>query len=329
MNVHKMFLRICLVLILGLGIASRSAASSGTNDFEAQATADFQAIADFMNGPFVNSLGFFTGLGWTGTPSAFDFVSGPHFELGLGVGADFIRLPDVSTLNLPAISASSNVSLPGALPIPFPIVTGRVGLFSGLDIGFRYTYLPPIAIAGVSANYTGWGLDLRCKVLDGIQLPTVTLGMSFDTMNGTVSIATNVNQNTTYYDSNDSSTYNVNVTGLTTYALNWNTRSVGGKLVVGKGLGILYPFAAIGFQRNEGGVTSSMTGVFTETLSGGANNGSANSTIIGISSGAPVVLEPKYVLGIDVGGGMGIHWALVGESNGTDIAGTTSLRGQF
>jgi hypothetical protein len=252
---------------------------------------------------------------------------GPHFELGLGVGADFIRLPDVSTLNLPAIAASSNVSLPAGLPIPFPVLTGRLGLFNGLDIGFRYTNLPAIAIAGVTAKYDGWGLDLRCKILDGLQLPTVTLGMSYDTMSGTVSIATNVNQSSTYYDANDGSTYNVTVTGLTTYALNWNTKSLGGKLVIGKGLGILYPFAAIGFQRNEGSVTSSMTGALTETLTGGFADGVSSSTIVGINSGAPVVLEPKYVLGIDVG--MGIHWGLVGESNGTDIAGSTSLRCQF
>jgi len=110
------------------------------------------------------------------------------------------------------------------LPIPFPVLTGRLGLFSGLDIGFRYTTLPAITIAGVNANYSGWGLDLRCKILDGLELPTVTLGMGYDTLNGTVSVATNVNQNSTYTDPSDSSVYNVTVSGLTTYALNWNTK---------------------------------------------------------------------------------------------------------
>jgi len=56
---------------------------------------------------------------------------------------------------------------------------------------------------------------------------------------------------------------------------------MGAKLMIGKGLGILYPFAGIGFQRNEGSITSSMTGALTETLTGGSFPGSANSTIIG------------------------------------------------
>jgi len=66
-------------------MATRSAATTGTDHFEAQAAADFQEIAGFMNGPFINSLGFFTGLGWNGTPGVFDLTGGPHFELGLGV----------------------------------------------------------------------------------------------------------------------------------------------------------------------------------------------------------------------------------------------------
>jgi hypothetical protein len=334
MKAPKTFLEVLWVLVLVLGPVSFVKASTGTNDFEAQAAVDFQKITDFINSPFQNSLGFFTGLGWNGTPGVFDLTAsplggGPHFELGLGVGADVIGLPSLSTLNLSAIDASSNISLPGWIPIPFPVITARIGLFNGLDIGARCTYLPPVAVAGINAKYTGWGLDLRYKVLDGLQVPTVTVGMSFDSLNGNVSIATNVNQSSSYYDANDLSTYNVVLTGTTTYALDWNTRSVGAKISVGKGLGILYPFAAIGFQRNEGSVTSTLTGNYSETLSGGANNGSANSVITGKTVGAPVVLEPKYVLGFDIGGGLGLHWSVVGESNGTDIAGSTAIRGQF
>src|SRR5258708_24335069 len=139
MSYHRALLKIFLILILSLGFTPRSVASTGTNDFNAQATTDFQKITDFMNGPFVNSLGFFTGLGWSTTPTVFDFVSGPHFELGLAAGADFIGLPNVSSLSLPAISATSNISLPSSLPIPFPVLTGRLGLFNGFDIGVRYT----------------------------------------------------------------------------------------------------------------------------------------------------------------------------------------------
>jgi hypothetical protein len=57
-------------------------------------------------------------------------------------------------------------------------------------------------------------------------------------------------------------------------------------------------------------------------------NGTSTTVPLNFSSSQPpVVIEPKYVLGIDIGTGM--HWTLVGESNGSDIAASMGLRVQF
>jgi hypothetical protein len=94
--------------------------------------------------------------------------------------------------------------------------------------------------------------------------------------------------------------------------------------MVGKNLGILYPFAGIGFQRNSGTITSTISGL-TATLDASDTNPVPSA----VSSSAPVVLEPKYVLGFNLGAGLGLQWAVMGESNGTDIAGNTSFGLQF
>ncbi len=328
MAFRKTFWTILFVLVLGAVSTSPVKAQTPAQDFVNQAQSDYKTLANFMNGPFSKSLGFFSTLGWDNPPGVFDFVMGPHFEIGVGAGADFITLPNLNSLSLPAIVANSNISFPSGIPLPFPIATARLGLMNGLDIGFRYTTLPSISVAGVSANYSGWGLDLRYKILDGIQLPTVTMGISWDQMNGNVGLASNINQNSIYTDSGQQ--YNVNVSGKTAYDLNWNSKSFGAKIEVGKDLGVVYPFAAIGFQRNSGVISTTLTGNGNYTLTtnpGGVPSGSGSLNLLAVSAAPPTLLEPKFVVGLDFG--VGLHWAIVGESNGTDIAGSTSFRVQF
>jgi hypothetical protein len=94
-------------------------------------------------------------------------------------------------------------------------------------------------------------------------------------------------------------------------------------VMIGKSTLILYPFAGIGFQRNSGSITSALTGTYTASL----GDGSASQTFSpsGVSAGAPVVLEPKFEAGLNFGAGLGLNWILLAESNGTDIAGSTSF----
>lgn len=326
---RKQLGRFLLILAFGILAASGAKAQTPEQDFANQAQSDYQTITNYVNGIFAKSMGFYSTLGWNTPPGVFDFVAGPHIEVGLGVGADLISIPGLSSLNLGAVNAGSNFSLPSFLPAPFPVVTGRVGLMNGLDLGLKLNYLPAVSIPelGFSANYVGWGLDLRYKILDGkLTLPAVTVGLSWDTMRGGFSVVTNVNQTSQYQDPNTSLNYTANLTGTNTYNLNWDTRSFGAKVEVGKDLGVIYPFAAVGFQRNSGDVSSTMTGKGVLNLSGSLTS-PYNVNLNATTSSIPVIFEPKFVAGFDLG--QGLHWAVVGESNGTDIAGSTSFRAQF
>ncbi len=314
--------------LLGAGflICPLSSWATPESDFTADAQADYQSLTNYINGRFAGSMGFFTSLGWNTPTQVFDLVSGPRAEVGVGVGADLMGLPDLNSVGLNAIHLSSNLSIPAVVPAPFPVLTGKVGLLNGLDLGVKFNYLPQVNLPelGFAADFFGWGLDLRYKLVEGATAPTVTVGVSFDDMAGNLSIGTPINQSGNYVDSNTSMNYNVNFTGNNTYALHWETKSFGAQVQVGKDLGVAYPFAAIGFQRNSGTITSTMTGTGTLTVSPGSptpiNVSAANSA-------QPNLFEPKYVVGLDFG--MGLHWAIVGESNGTDLAFSTSFRVQL
>jgi hypothetical protein len=104
MNFRQIGLR--SFLILALFLASMTTVKADQNsDFIAQANSDFQSVANFVNGPFANSLGFFTGLGWNTNPTVYDLGLGlgPHFSVGFAGGADFIGLPNLNNLSLPVV----------------------------------------------------------------------------------------------------------------------------------------------------------------------------------------------------------------------------------
>ncbi|HUO57731.1 MAG TPA: DUF6588 family protein [bacterium] len=293
--------------------------------FITQATTDFQSLSDYVNGTFSRSMGFYSTLGWNNPPQVFDLLGGPHFEIGFGAGADVIGLPNLGSVSLGALLLQSGINIPAVIPVPFPFATARVGLLNGLDAGVRVTYLPNVTIPeiGFAANFTGWGLDLRYKILDGAMLPTVTVGVSYDTLQGGFSVKTDMKQSTTYDYSGTG--YNLDLTGTSVYAMSWNVRSFGAKLLVGKSLGMIFPFAAVGFQRNAGDISSNITATGTVTETSTSSSYPISATVN--SDAGPVIFEPKYVFGFDLG--EGLHWAVVGESNGTDIAGSTSFRVQF
>ncbi len=319
----KTLLKAFIVLFLSFGIAGRAFSTTTIQDFDSNGQTDLQSISDFLNSQFTKSMGFYSTLGWNNPPGVYDLVAGPHFEIGVGVGADLIQVTSLNNLNLQALAGSANVNLPGVLPAPFPAATLRVGLANGLDIGLKLLYLPEIDLSdiGFSGNYTGFGVDFRYRILEGAQLPTLTVGVSWDEMQGSIGLNTTVNQSSSYTDSG--TTYSASVSGTTSYALNWNVHSFGAKVVLGKDLMVVYPFIGVGFQRNSGSVVSTINPQLVTNVNGG--NGAINTVVV--SNGAPVVFEPKYVAGLDFG--QGLHWALVGESNGSDIGVSTSFRIQF
>ena len=318
-------LRFSYFLLIPIFLGASRSQATPEQDFSNQAQADYQTMNDYVNGQFAKSMGFITSLGWNTPAEVFDILSGPHVEVGIGAGADLLSMPNLNSLNLGAIDLGSNFSLPSHVPFPFPVITGRIGLVNGLDVGMKYNYLPLVSLPqlGFAANYFGWGLDLRYKILEGAALPNLTVGISFDSMRGSFSLTTGINQTSTYNDPGLGSYPNTTFTGSNLYTLNWDTKSFGAQLQIGKNLGAAFPFAAVGFQRNSGTVTSLMSGSGQLNVTGTPTNLSVNA----VSTTQPVSFEPKFVVGIDFGGGL--HWAVVGESNGTDIAGSTSFRVSF
>jgi hypothetical protein len=318
----KTLSKIFLILCLSLGFRGQAVSGTPLADFDNQANTDMQSISDFLNGQFTKSMGFYSTLGWNDNPSVFDFLAGPHLEVGIGGGVDLIQVTSLGNLNLQALQASANVNLPAVLPAIYPAASLRTGLANGLDMGVKVLYLPSISLSslGFSGNYTGVGIDFRYKIMEGAKLPTVTAGISWDQMQGSLGISTGVNQSTTF------ESQSALVSGNTNYALNWNVHSFGAKLIVGKDLLIIYPYAGIGFQRNSGTVSSSITGQLTTNV--GGSFGTANDNGV-TSSGTPVVLEPKFLAGFDFGSGEGIHCNLAGESNGSDLAASIGFKVTF
>ncbi len=306
------------------------ALADANTDFISNMTSDYQVLSNYVNGQFTKSMGLFSTLGWNTPPTVFDILGGTKVEVGIGVGADFINISGLGNVPLQALVASSNVNIPSQIPAPFPVVTGRVGLVNGLDFGLRFTYLPTVNVpeAGFSGQYNGMGLDLRYRIIEAPNLPTVTVGVSWDTISGSFGLNTNVTQSASYLDGG--STYNDTLAGSTNYALNWNVKSFGAKILVGKDFGVAYPFAGIGFQRNSGTITSKVTGTVLETVTDSSNTviGTPTNVTVNVNTaGVPTILEPKAVFGIDFG--QGLHWAVVGETNGTDLAVSTSFRVQI
>jgi hypothetical protein len=321
MKKTKFGMRLFLLLSFGFfGATASSLAQTPQQQFNAQVTSDFQTISDYINGQFAKSMGFFSTLGWNTPPTVFDLVGNPKVQIGLGVGADLMSLSGINSLPVSLINVGSTVGIPNFLPLPFPILTARIGVLKGLDLGVRVSYIPQFDISdiGLGVGNTGYGISLRYKIFDGLGLPTVTVATTWDKMTGHFSLATNFDQSG-YYNTVNS----YEVSGTATYQQNWDVESFGAQLQVGKDLGVIYPFCAVGVQRNSGSVYSSFTAVGQETF----NSTPSSLNITAGSSSLPVILEPKFVAGFDVGAGF--HWGVVAESNGTDIAGSTSFRVQF
>ncbi len=314
-------------------------------DFAAQAQTDFQNVSTFINNQFAPNLGFFSTLGWNTPPTVFNWtsVSGPHIEVGAGVGADFFKISSAPlTLNVLTNSSESNpgqelnnaiqgVGLPG-LPVPYPFATIRLGLFEGLDIGFRYTEIPSVAVNtstyNVTAHYTGYGFDLRYKLIQGHDLPNLTMGVHWNTLNGNISLGASANQTSTYTDSG--STYDVNVAGNAIYDESWKINDFGPELTMGYNLlGILYPYAGIGFERYSGSVSANLQGSVTVTAStrppDPPGSSQANVPMNYVNTQAPATTEVHYLVGVDILS----FWSVVGEANGPAESLNTSFRMQF
>jgi hypothetical protein len=324
---------------------AQTPAQQAANDFAAQAAQDFQNVSTFVNSQFAPNLGFLSTLGWNTPPTVFnwDSVTGPHIAIGVGVGADFFKISD-TPLHLSVLNNNSetnpgqqlNQSLQGAglpgLPVPYPFANIRVGLIEGLDIGFRYTEIPTIAVNSssynINAHYTGYGFDLRYKLIQGHNLPNLTMGVHWNTLNGEIALGASANQSGDYTDPNSHVTFATTVTGNAIYDESWSVNDFGPELTLGYNvLGILYPYAGIGFERYSGSVSATLRGSATVTADTIPSTGpmSANIPLNYINAQEPTTFEPHYLVGVSLLS----FWNFVGEANGPSESLNTSFQLAF
>lgn len=319
-----------LSLFLGMGLVllgAQAVQAQTITDVENEIIGNVQTVMDVINEPFSKSMGLFSTLGWNTSPAVFDLVAGPRIEIGVGVGAQLMNLPDLgslSSMGVTVLPGDVGLDIPTFIPIPFPVATGRIGLMNGLDAGLKVAYFPEVNIPeiGFAAGFTGIGVELRYKFIQGDLLPDVTVAVSYDSMQGSISVATDVDYVLADYQGSGPVTVQSNTP--TSYALDWDLQSFGAKVQVGKNLGALYPYASVGFQRHSGTVSSTFDGDFQVDFNGSTNN---NFLINVVSASVPIVFEPKFVGGVDFG--EGFIWGLVAESNGIDIAANTNFRLRF
>ncbi|HVM32065.1 MAG TPA: hypothetical protein VMU88_02960 [bacterium] len=343
--INRKSLGLALILTLGAAVPQISWGSP-ESDFAAQASQDFQNVSSFINGQFAPNLGFFSTLGWNTPPTIFRWDSplGPHLEVGLGVGVDLFKISD-QTLNLSVLDQSTetnpgqeinnslkSVGLSG-LPVPYPFATVRVGLFGGLDLGFRYTEIPSVSVNtssfNVATHYSGYGFDLRYKLLEGHQLPNLTMGVHWNTLSGDIALGASANQTSTFVDSGE--TYSANVNGSVTYDESWTLNDFGPELSLGYSLlGFITPYVSVGFERYSGSVIAKTNGNATVTLTPvspiSGSPGAPTSIPLNFQDNQPpTTFEAHYTAGLDIGS----VWSIVGEANGPSLSVNTSFRAEF
>jgi hypothetical protein len=242
---------------------------------------------------------------------------------------DLLKVSDVNSLPLKALQSEGNIDIPKVLPLPFPVWHAKGGLLKGVDFGIRGGSIPRLKFDEGRINFANrcLGMELRCRAVAGKTLPTVTVSATWDMLQGDVYASNDVDQQAQYWDDGTMSWYTGTITGRTVYHTAWDVRSFGVKVVAGKGFGVAYPFAGVGFQRNAGTVRSSLSVRVHETLTDGVTTAEQDMALDYADDVRPKVVEPKILLGLDLGSVF--YWTLLGETNAKDYAVSTGFRIQF
>jgi hypothetical protein len=308
------------------GLWATPAWSDVMADYTRDITADYDRISDTLNSDLGRVFGFYSTLGWNDGPSGLDLIKGPHVEFGGDVGADFVKIHS-KDVPLTVLSPDSNVDIPSSLPLPFPVWHARVGIWKGLDFGFRATGYPRIEKNQVSTANRGLGFALRYNAIHGLTLPDVSVQVTWDRMRGDASFSTDVNQQAPYNDGG--ATYTGSVSGQTIYREIWDVHSFGVKVMVGKSVGIFHPYGAVGIQRSAGSIQSNLGLDLNGTLTDSSNMTTSlpplQKTLA--RSAVPPITQPKYMVGFELG--EGFYWSNLFETNGRDYAVSTGFRAKI
>jgi hypothetical protein len=296
-------------------------------NFQKDVQSDYDMVSDFVNGQLARSFGFYSGLGWQVNPTVLDLLNGPRIEVGVGVGADLMKLGNVDSLRFKALESGGNIDLPKIMPFPFPVWHLKGGLLKGVDFGLRGGSIPRLRLNEGQFSYVSknLGMELRCRAIERKDLPTVTVCASWDKLQGDCYANTNVDQKSQYLDGGI--LYDVTILGKAVYYTSWNVHSFGVKVLVGKYFGVIYPFAGFGFQRNAGVVHSQLNVKVHESVTDGVLTPQQDVELNYYNDRRPKVVENKVLCGVELGGPF--FWTILFETNGRDTAFSTGFRLQI
>lgn len=205
-----------------------------------------------------NNLPF---LASTGDVMGMAILKTGHFEIGLGIGVVAATGAD-EIFNGLTIVDTSEIDIPGTLPLPNVVAFGKVGLIKKLDVGVKIGTFPEIDVGDLTFSNLVWGVEARYGLIGGkLKGPRVSVGLSVEGISGEI-VFTSTN------------TFNSLVGGTpATFVTNaiitteWSLTSVVLEAKVSQKLILITPFASVSIAFNGGDVetTSSGTAVATTT----------------------------------------------------------------
>ncbi len=309
--------KICTVLFLVFSIIINSYSAKIDDDLNDVLTGstylveDFKTISGFLASEIGNLIGF-TSTAGNNIPA--NVCAFPGIAIGGNVGVTIAQLningfKSLSLDYLPAEELANK--LPPNLGIfvinPY-IKSGLIGLplLKG-DIGLKYLPLQiDINANDTSLNYKNYifGLDFRFQILEDSLLNPIGLlaAISLDFISGHF-IFTNTQQTTEKVTVN-STDYNLTISGTNKWAIDWNIRSIGLKLIANKSIAFFGPFVGVGINLNNGvlnGNVGTESIITLNEIPPATGSASGKTGLIGTVSKEPDTMDFRLIAGFELG----------------------------
>ena len=294
-----------IILCLSLGWAVQAQVSIEDALKESGLVGDVGKVGVWFNTELGKHLGFYAGSGMI-TPRA-PLGGLPHFEIGIGAGADFATIDiggfPTAAEDLGVISQDLPIDqLPfSGFPLPLPLwaLHADLGVFGGIDVvpalvkmltidvGGKFGYLPRLDFGSGAVESTLYGGEVRVGILqDQLLVPGLALSLTYEGVSGGFSLTQKefIKNNTISVPvtvDGASATINGSISGDIALENTYNASAVGGRLMLSKNLLFLLPYVGVGMQFNSGEVNTTIkpTVTFTNTNSTGLDAATFGQTV--------------------------------------------------
>ena len=186
------------VLCLSLGWAVQAQVSIEDALKASGLVSDVDKVSDWFNNELGKHLGFYAGSGMI-TPRA-PLGGLPHFEIGIGAGADFATI-DIGEFPTAADLGVISQDLPidqlpfSGFPLPLPLwaLHADIGVFGGIDVvpalvkmltidvGGKFGFLPRLDFGSGAVESTLYGGEIRVGILqDQLLVPGLALSLTYE-----------------------------------------------------------------------------------------------------------------------------------------------------